>query len=350
VGEAASSLPASLVGRFYRAFPHAFAQDGAWVPELLKHFSQANARAMGELAAVFVDHGQRAAFDEALAKAVRNRTAGMEVLMWACRERAGLASSAFGIDLAHAVLDCIEHDHVSGGPKRTGRMVEMLGAEESLIAQWVSQPGEEAVVGFIKRLLGTAALEELTRRSLMARVIRQRPEYEEVMAQRVSSKEDDALLVSWESLERKKAELQELVSVKIPHNNQEIQIAREEGDLRENGGYKAARDQQAVLNRMRDQLEREIGRARGTDFANVSTQVAGIGTVVTYLDLASGEQHQMTILGAWDSDLQHHVVSYLSEIAKAVTGKAVGEEAQLPGDHGPQQVRVLAITAYAKGA
>src|SRR5690606_7845819 len=122
------------------------------------------------------------------------------------------------------------------------------------------------------------------------------------------------------SLEKKKAELDDLISVKIPQNTHEIQIAKEEGDLRENGGYKAARDQQAVLNRMKEQLERDIGRARGTDFAHVGTDKVGVGSVVDFQDAATGSTETYTILGAWDGDLDKNIVSYQSEIAKALIG------------------------------
>lgn len=345
--EMANALPASLTTALYRAFPKAFPESEAWVTEALSHLESASIRGVSEIAALLDGRGQREALDAALKRLVSNRGAGVDLLIWACRERDGLASGVFGIELAHALLDCLENLHVSSGPKRGGRLLEVFSTEEGLMDAFVVQPEGGSVLRFIKRLLATPAIEELTRRSLMARVIKQRPEYEQVMAERVTPKDDDVLLVSWDSLERRKAELQELVNVKIPHNKNEIQIAREEGDLRENGGYKAARDQQAVLNRMRDQLEREISRCRGTDFANVGTDVAGIGTVVMYEELSTGAKHRLTILGAWDSDLDRGIVSYLSDIAKALTGLAVGAEVDLPAESGSLRARVISIDSYA---
>jgi len=345
IAENVSGLPASLYGRLYRAFPDAF-PDRGWVVELLNHIARTGGRAVGEIATVLDANGEIEALAEYLKKAVRNRTLTQDILIWTCKERSGLAKSVFSIDLAHAVLDTVEDDHVSGGPKRTGRLVDVLSSEKSLIGEWAVDPDEEMVQLFIKRLLSSTVLDELTRRSLMARVIKARPELEVLMAEKNAGREDTSLRVSWESLEKKKAELHELVNVKIPHNKSEIQIAREEGDLRENGGYKAARDQQGILNRMRDELERDVGSARGTDFANTPTNVAGIGTIVDYTDAAGGPTETLTILGAWDSDAEKNIVSYLSEIAKAFTGKAVGEEAEIPADNGTRKVKVTAIRAY----
>ncbi len=344
IAESVAGLPAALYSRLYRAFPAAF-PDRGWVTELLNHIARTGGRAVAEIATVLDANGEIEALAEYLKKSVRNRTLTQDLLIWTCKERDGLAKSVFSIDLAHAVLDTIEDDHVSGGPKRTGRLVDVLSSEKALIGEWAQDKDEEMVQLFIKRLLGSTVLDELTRRSLMARVIKARPELEKIMEDQSGPREDNTLIVSWDSLEKKKAELHELVTVKIPHNHQEIQIAKEEGDLRENGGYKAARDQQAVLNRMRDELERDINRSRGTDFANVSTDVVGMGTVVDYTDVTTGQTETLTILGAWDSDIQKHVVSYLSELAKSLLGKAVGDEAEIPTDHGTRKVKVTAIRA-----
>lgn len=349
IAESVAGLPAALYSRLYRAFPAAF-PDRGWVTELLNHIARTGGRAVAEIATVLDANGEIEALAEYLKKSVRNRTLTQDLLIWTCKERDGLAKSVFSIDLAHAVLDTIEDDHVSGGPKRTGRLVDVLSSEKGLIGEWAQDKDEEMVQLFIKRLLGSTVLDELTRRSLMARVIKARPELESIMADQGAPREDNTLIVSWDSLEKKKAELQELVSVKIPHNHQEIQIAKEEGDLRENGGYKAARDQQAVLNRMRDELERDISRSRGTDFANVSTDVVGMGTLVDYTDVSTGQTETLTILGAWDSDIEKHVVSYLSELAKSLLGKAVGDEAEIPTDHGTRKVKVTAIRAYTADA
>ncbi|MDB6007558.1 MAG: GreA/GreB family elongation factor, partial [Prosthecobacter sp.] len=159
---------------------------------------------------------------------------------------------------------------------------------------------------------------------------------------------DDSLIVSWESLEKKKQELEDLVNVKIPDNKKEIQIARDEGDLRENGGYKAARDQQSVLLRMQGKMERELRNARGTDFANVPSDKVGIGTMVEVEDVASGAKETFTILGAWDGDLDKNIISYLSESAKALIGKSVGEEVDLSTDNVnvSRKVKISAIQSF----
>jgi transcription elongation GreA/GreB family factor len=350
LAENIGGLPVSQLGRMYRAFPEAF-PERVWVPEILNHLTRTGGRAVAEIAVVLDANSELEVLTEFLKKSVRNRTLSADLLIWICKERKGLAQSVFSIDLGNAILDACEDDHVQGGPKRTGRLADQLSDDKTLIQEMVQETDAESLRNFAKRLMSSSVLDELTRRSLLARVIKARPEMESMMSENAESREDNRLIVSWDSLEKKKAELDDLVNVKIPHNKSEIQIAKEEGDLRENGGYKAARDQQAVLNRMKDQLEREVGLSRGTDFANVATDKVGIGTVVDFEDVSTGETETYTILGAWDGDLDKNIVSYLSEIAKVLIGKVVGDEVEIPTDDGTgRKVKVLAIRAYNTGA
>lgn len=344
--DAVKALPAGLLGRVYRAFPEAF-PNRAWVPEILNHLTRSGGRAVEEIASVLDANDELDVLADALKKALRNRLLSADLLIWMARERKGLAESVFDIDLGHAILGVIENDHMEGGPKRTGRLQDLLSDDRTLLGELVADAEEEDIRLLAKRILGSASFDELTRRSLMARIIKARPEMEAMMADNAVQK-DDALIVSWESLDRKKKELEDLITVKIPDNKREIQIARAEGDLRENGGYKAARDQQAVLLRLQAKYEREIRNARGTDFANVAADKAGIGTIVEVEDIPSGEKETFTILGAWDGDLEKNIISYLSESAKALIGRAIGEETELPTDshHGSRKARITAIRPF----
>lgn len=346
LAENIGGLPVGMLGRMYRSFPDAF-PNRVWVPEILNHLTRTGGRAVAEIAVVLDDNGELDVLAEFLKKSVRNRTLSAELLIWICKERKGFSESVFDIDLGNAIFDALEDDHVQGGPKRTGRLGDLLSDDKTLLHEMVADTDDEALRNFARRLINGSVFDELTRRSLMARIIKARPETEALMEESTGPRTDHGLIVSWESLEKKKAELEDLINVKIPHNKNEIQIAREEGDLRENGGYKAARDQQAVLNRMKDKLEREIGKARGTDFANTATDKVGIGTIVDFEDAETGVSETYTILGAWDGDVEKNIVSYLSEIAKALIGKTPGEEAEIPTDGGaPRKVKVLAVRAY----
>jgi transcription elongation factor GreA len=143
------------------------------------------------------------------------------------------------------------------------------------------------------------------------------------------TKQEAGLLVSWESLERRRLEYQDLVQKKIPANSKEIAIARSYGDLRENHEYKAAKEMQKVLMHRKDELESQLTRARGQDFSNAKNDVVGTGTVVQIADLQSGQVETFTVLGAWDSDPDHGVISYLTPVAQALINHKVGDEVEI---------------------
>ncbi len=76
--------------------------------------------------------------------------------------------------------------------------------------------------------------------------------------------------------------------------------------------------------RRKSELEDQLGRARGTDFANPKTDVVGIATTVTVRDSA-GLRETYTLLGAWDGDPDRGILSYLTPLAQALMGRAAGE-------------------------
>ena len=152
--------------------------------------------------------------------------------------------------------------------------------------------------------------------------------------------------MSWESLERRKNEYHELVEKKIPANSKEIAMARSYGDLRENHEYKAAKEMQKLLMRQKAELETQLLRARGTDFANPRTDVASIGTIVAATDLQTQQAERFTILGAWDSDPEKNLVSYLSPVAQSLLGHKVGDEVEFEIHGVVHRHRIDAIEAY----
>lgn len=346
LAEAVGGLPVGLLGRMYRSFPAAF-PDGVWVTEILEHLTRTGGRAVSEIATVMDANNELPVLTEFLKKSVRNRRFSVDLLIWACNEREGLAKPVFDLDLGNAILSALEDDHIQGGPKKTGRLGDLLSKDQGLIPGMVEGADADEVKNFAKRVLACQAFDELTRRSLMARIIKARPETSSLMEDNSGSKDDETLIVSWSSLARRKKELDEINTVKIPQNKKDIQIAREYGDLRENFEYKSAKQQQAVLNKMQTTLESELRNARGTDFANTPTDKVGIGTVVDIEDVDSGEKETYTILGAWDGDVDKNIISYLSESAKALIGHAEGDVVDLPSDStaGTRKVKVNGISA-----
>ena len=185
----------------------------------------------------------------------------------------------------------------------------------------------------------------MDKRSLLARIVKSYPAVQTLISGE-QTRQEAPLLVSWESLERCKNEYHELVERKIPANSKEIAIARSYGDLSENHEYKAAKEMQKLLMKRKADLEIGLVRARGTDFATPRTDVASVGTVVHATDLATNQPEHFTILGAWDSDPEKDVVSYLSPVAQALLGHKVGDEVEFEVHGVVHRHRIEAIQAW----
>jgi transcription elongation GreA/GreB family factor len=161
-----------------------------------------------------------------------------------------------------------------------------------------------------------------------------------------SNEKQESLIVSWASLEKRKTDYEDLVSKRIPENIKEISVARSHGDLRENFEYKAAKEMQRVLMRRKSETERDLARARGTDFSNPDTTKVSIGTKVTFKEAVSGKTEVYTILGAWDSVPEEGIISYQTAIAQSIIGKAAGEKVNIPTETGEILVEIVSIEAY----
>jgi transcription elongation GreA/GreB family factor len=75
-------------------------------------------------------------------------------------------------------------------------------------------------------------------------------------------------------------------------------------------------------------LEKDLGNAQGTDFEGTDTSRVSIGTVVS-LETEAGRPMEYTVLGAWDSIPEKHVISYLSDIGQALIGGKVGDSVEI---------------------
>jgi transcription elongation factor GreA len=198
----------------------------------------------------------------------------------------------------------------------------------------------------MRRLQLSPLFDELTKRSLLARMVKVYPELESMITggpPALGEEKAAALIVSWSSLEKRNAEYEELVKVKIPANTKEIALARSYGDLSENFEFKAAKQMQSVLMRRKAELEQMLHNARATSFENADTSRVSIGTIVTLRSAETKKEETYTILGAWDGDPDRNVISYQTAIGQALLGHEVGETVSINTEHGAAQFSIVSI-------
>lgn len=146
--------------------------------------------------------------------------------------------------------------------------------------------------------------------------------------------------------DRLKGELDEMSGPGRREIAARIEAARDEGDLKENGGYHAAKDQQGQMEaRIRD-LE-ELLKHAVVGEAPQASGVVEIGTVITAEIWGDEERF---LLGnremADGSDLD--VYSGESPLGTAILGLKVGDSASYAAPNGNEiEVKILAVETYA---
>lgn len=347
MSEILPEIPAVKQKRVLVEFPKAFGES--WTQKALALLARCGARVVAEIARLLQEQGKHEELRRELDRSIRDRSISTDVLYWLCKER---NTSVFGDlvtpEVFSAILSALERDQFQA-TRPGGRMHDLLIEDRELITDLLSGADTAAVRDSMRKLLLTPVFEELNKRSLLGRIVRVYPDMQAMLAGGETEKQE-ALIVSWSSLERRKAEYEDLVNKKIPENTKEISVARSYGDLRENFEFKAAKEMQRVLMRRKSETERDLSRARGTNFENPDTAQVSIGTIVTVRNVQTGATETYTILGAWDGEPEKQILSYLAALGQAVLGKKVGEQVELPTEHGTEKVEIVAITAYQKEA
>jgi transcription elongation GreA/GreB family factor len=279
-----------------------------------------------------------------LERSIREHSATSEVLIWLCSEREQW-KELITPDLLGAILAALEREK-HNAPGRVSKLQRALVEDRQLLGDIFRNADVALARDAMRRLQLTPLVDELTKRSLLARVVKVYPELENMIAGAESQEKTAPLIVSWSSLEKRKAEYEELVKVKIPENSKEIALARSYGDLSENFEFKAAKQMQSVLMRRKAELEQMLHAARGTSFENADTSRVSIGTIVTLRNVETNEDETYTILGAWDGNPERHIISYQTAIGQALLGHEIGVNVSLSTEHGgAAQFTIVSIQA-----
>jgi transcription elongation factor GreA len=263
------------------------------------------------------------------------------MLAWLCSEREDW-SELVTPDLLGAILAALEREQ-HNAPGRASKLHRVLVEDRQLLGDIFRKCDVALARDAMRRLQLSPVFDELTKRSLLARMVKAYPELESMITGGQQQEKVAALIVSWSSLEKRNAEYEELVKVKIPANTKEIALARSYGDLSENFEFKAAKQMQSVLMRRKAELEQMLHNARGTSFENADTSRVSIGTIVTLRDAEANGEETYTILGAWDGDPDRHIISYQTAIGQALLGHEIGETVSLSTEHGAAQFSIVSI-------
>ena len=136
------------------------------------------------------------------------------------------------------------------------------------------------------------------------------------------------LLVTLSGYQDRQRELRQILELEIPENSKEIGLALQKGDLRENAEYKAALEKQEHLKNAVSRLQEDLQNAQIFDLAEANDSMVSFGTEVQLTNLASNTSERYIILGPWESDPQHNIISYLSPLGAELWHHRTHDELQ----------------------
>jgi transcription elongation factor GreA len=151
------------------------------------------------------------------------------------------------------------------------------------------------------------------------------------------------VILTREGLQKLEFELEDLKIVKRKEVAARIKTAISYGDLKENSEYHSAKNDQSFMEGRIITLERMLNKAKVAETDNVDVKYVRVGFVVVLIDVEVSEKVEYRIVGPAEADVMESKISYESPLGKALMGKSVGDNINVPAPMGVIQYELLEI-------
>ncbi len=138
-------------------------------------------------------------------------------------------------------------------------------------------------------------------------------------------------------------ELHDLKMVQRPKTVQEIDTARDHGDLKENAEYHAAREKLRFIEARMAELGELYDNVQEIDPSKLSHNKVMFGSTVTVENIETEERATYTIVGTYESNPDKGLISYITPLAKQLMGKEEGDEVIVRLPLGEVEYEVISI-------
>ena len=138
-------------------------------------------------------------------------------------------------------------------------------------------------------------------------------------------------------------ELDNLTNIERPRIIDDIAVAREHGDLKENAEYHAAKEKQSFIEGRITELEDVVSRAEVIDLNKLSAKTITFGTKVKIVDEETDQETDYQIVGPYEANLELGLISIASPIAKALIGKEKGSSVEVKTPSGSKNYEIISI-------
>lgn len=147
--------------------------------------------------------------------------------------------------------------------------------------------------------------------------------------------DDGIIFCTQAGMQKRQAEINHLVNVKIPENAKAIGEAASHGDLSENSEYKFALEERDLLQARLLTMQNELTQARLLTANDISTDEVNVGTRVTLARADGSCRRTIDILGPWESDTEKGIYNYRAPMCTRLKGLRAGDVVTMELD-GPE--------------
>lgn len=138
-------------------------------------------------------------------------------------------------------------------------------------------------------------------------------------------------------------ELKHLTTVERPTIVKAIEVARGHGDLSENADYSAAKERQGFIEGRIQEINGKLARAQVIDPTAIRSDKIVFGATVELEDEESSKRVTYKIVGVDEADIKNGKIGITSPIARALIGKAEGEEVIVHAPKGQIRYEIIKV-------
>jgi transcription elongation factor GreA len=237
----------------------------------------------------------------------------------------------------------IENQRETTEARKINKQVYTILFKENMLASFIDNADTDTITRIYTFINAVKNLDPQDKINLRSRIQDKHPDFKFIESTEKQSSQ--RLIVTKVQFEEKQKQLVNIMDVEVPANSREIEAARMHGDLKENAEYIAAKEKQVLLNTTAERLKEDIDRAQIFDPATIDTSRVSFGTVVVLHNETKDRREEYTILGPWESEPEHNIISYQTPFGKAMLNKGAGDHFNFLSDGEKNSYTVEAIRA-----
>lgn len=139
-------------------------------------------------------------------------------------------------------------------------------------------------------------------------------------------------------------ELVNLIEVERKKVIQQLQQAREEGDLSENADYDAAKDKQFEIERRISEIQAILENCEIISDVSNTKDIVSLNSFVKILDMEDNEEYVYQIVSSIEANPDENKISNEAPLAKSLLKRKVGEIVEVKGIDQYYKVKIIKIS------